>query len=113
MSTWSALPRDRTELLGARRCRAGTRGIQLAAGRAALYYCNGMREEETRFAIGTHRAQRIKAIGKSRLEEVSPGIGRHAQRALLHYFGSAKGECGGRDGRVTRTPGLNHRSPKK
>jgi excinuclease ABC subunit C len=48
-----------------------------------------MRDEAHRFAIGTHRARREKALGTSPLDEV-PGIGPNRKRALLHQFGSAK-----------------------
>ncbi|MER2520218.1 MAG: excinuclease ABC subunit UvrC [Bdellovibrionales bacterium] len=54
-----------------------------------LYYLQRLRDESHRFAIGTHRAKRTKAIGDSGLEEV-PGIGAARKRALLHHFGSAK-----------------------
>ena len=49
-----------------------------------------LRDEAHRFAIGSHRARRSKAIGRSVLDEI-PGIGRQRKRALLHHFGSAAG----------------------
>lgn len=54
-----------------------------------LYYLQRLRDESHRFAIGAHRAKRVKAIGDTGLEEV-PGIGAARKRALLHHFGSAK-----------------------
>lgn len=54
-----------------------------------LYYLQRLRDESHRFAIGTHRAKRTKAIADSGLEEV-PGIGAARKKALLHHFGSAK-----------------------
>jgi excinuclease ABC subunit C len=48
-----------------------------------------MRDEVHRFAIGTHRAKRSKAIGATPLDEV-PGVGATRKRALLAHFGSAK-----------------------
>ncbi len=54
-----------------------------------LYFLQRLRDEAHRFAIGTHRARRSKAIGRSRLDEV-PGIGAARKRALLHHFGSAR-----------------------
>jgi excinuclease ABC subunit C len=54
-----------------------------------LYFLQRMRDEAHRFAIGTHRARREKALGTSPLDEV-PGIGPNRKRALLHQFGSAK-----------------------
>jgi excinuclease ABC subunit C len=55
----------------------------------ALYYLQRLRDEAHRFAIGTHRARRAKAIGQSRLDEV-PGIGAKRKKALLHRMGSSK-----------------------
>ena len=54
-----------------------------------LYYVQRLRDEAHRFAIGSHRARRRKAIGASPLDDV-PGIGPTRKRALLQHFGSAK-----------------------
>ena len=48
-----------------------------------------MRDEAHRFAIGSHRAKRSKAIGASPLDEIA-GVGSARKRALLAHFGSAK-----------------------
>ena len=48
-----------------------------------------MRDEAHRFAIGSHRAKRSKAIGASPLDEIT-GVGGARKRALLAHFGSAK-----------------------
>ena len=42
-----------------------------------------------RFAIGTHRAKRAKAISANPLDDIA-GIGASRKRALLAHFGSAK-----------------------
>jgi excinuclease ABC subunit C len=55
-----------------------------------LYFLQRLRDEAHRFAIGTHRAKRAKAIGNSPLDEIA-GIGARRKRALLHHFGSARG----------------------
>jgi excinuclease ABC subunit C len=55
-----------------------------------LYYLQRLRDEAHRFAIGTHRARRTKAIGASPLDEIA-GIGARRKKALLHHFGSARG----------------------
>jgi excinuclease ABC subunit C len=55
-----------------------------------LYYLQRLRDEAHRFAIGTHRARRSKAIGQSPLDEIE-GIGPKRKKALLLKFGSAKG----------------------
>ena len=54
-----------------------------------LYYLQRLRDEAHRFAIGSHRGMRSKAIGQSILDEI-PGVGARRKRALLHHFGSAK-----------------------
>jgi len=67
---------------------AGREPFQLDPKDPILYYLQRLRDEAHRFAIGTHRARRIKAIGKSAIDEI-PGIGPARKRALLHHFGSA------------------------
>ncbi|MDJ0893717.1 MAG: excinuclease ABC subunit UvrC [Alphaproteobacteria bacterium] len=54
-----------------------------------LYYLQRLRDEAHRFAIGSHRARRAKALGQSLLDEI-PGVGAGRKRALLHHFGSAR-----------------------
>jgi excinuclease ABC subunit C len=54
-----------------------------------LYFVQRLRDEAHRFAIGTHRAKRSKAIGANPLDEIG-GIGPTRKRALLQHFGSAK-----------------------
>ena len=54
-----------------------------------LYFVQRLRDEAHRFAIGTHRAKRSKAIGANPLDEIA-GIGPGRKRALLKHFGSAK-----------------------
>jgi len=54
-----------------------------------LYFIQRLRDEAHRFAIGTHRAKRSKAISANPLDEI-PGIGPTRKRALLQHFGSAK-----------------------
>ena len=54
-----------------------------------LYFVQRLRDEAHRFAIGTHRAKRAKALGVNPLDEIA-GIGPTRKRALLKHFGSAK-----------------------
>ncbi|HSR82400.1 MAG TPA: excinuclease ABC subunit UvrC, partial [Hyphomicrobiaceae bacterium] len=54
-----------------------------------LYFVQRLRDEAHRFAIGTHRAKRAKAISANPLDEIA-GIGSARKRALLEHFGSAK-----------------------
>jgi len=61
----------------------------LDPGHPVLYFLQRLRDEAHRFAIGSHRARRSKAIGRSDLDSI-PGIGAKRKRALLHHFGSAR-----------------------
>jgi len=54
-----------------------------------LYYIQRLRDEAHRFAIGSHRARRKKALGASPLDEIA-GVGPGRKKALLRHFGSAK-----------------------
>jgi excinuclease ABC subunit C len=54
-----------------------------------LYFLQRLRDEAHRFAVGTHRAKRARALGANPLDEIA-GIGRVRKRALLQHFGSAK-----------------------
>ena len=65
------------------------RPTMLEAKDPVLYFVQRLRDEAHRFAIGTHRAKRSKAIGANPLDEIE-GIGPTRKRALLKHFGSAK-----------------------
>jgi excinuclease ABC subunit C len=52
-----------------------------------LYFMQRLRDEAHRFAIGSHRARRSRAIGTSPLDEIA-GVGAKRKRALLNHFGS-------------------------
>ncbi|MBI1328410.1 MAG: excinuclease ABC subunit UvrC [Alphaproteobacteria bacterium] len=54
-----------------------------------LYYLQRLRDEAHRFAIGSHRKKRSKAIGANPLDEIA-GVGAARKRALLQHFGSAR-----------------------
>jgi excinuclease ABC subunit C len=54
-----------------------------------LYFLQRLRDEAHRFAIGSHRARRSRAIGASPLDDI-PGVGAARKRALLNHFGSAR-----------------------
>ena len=53
---------------------AGRRDFMLEPRNPVLYYLQRLRDEAHRFAIGSHRARRSKAIGVNPLDEV-PGVG--------------------------------------
>ncbi len=55
-----------------------------------LFYLQKLRDEAHRFAIGSHRARRSKAVSKSPLDEIA-GVGGARKKALLLHFGSARG----------------------
>ncbi|MDO5658212.1 MAG: excinuclease ABC subunit UvrC [Paracoccus sp. (in: a-proteobacteria)] len=69
--------------------RPGTRPFALRMNDPVLYFVQRLRDEAHRWAIGTHRARRAKALTASPLDEVA-GIGAARKRALLAHFGSAK-----------------------
>ena len=58
-----------------------------------LYYLQRLRDEAHRFAIGTHRKKRAKALGANPLDEIA-GVGSARKRALLQHFGSARAVAG-------------------
>lgn len=68
---------------------SGRASFMLEARDPVLYYIQRLRDEAHRFAIGSHRARRSRAIGVNPLDEV-PGIGPLRKKALLQAFGSAK-----------------------
>lgn len=65
------------------------KAFQLKPNDPVLYYIQRLRDEAHRFAIGTHRKKRQKALGTSSLDSI-PGIGARRKKALLQHFGSAK-----------------------
>lgn len=69
--------------------RHGQRPFALRMNDPVLYFIQRLRDEAHRWAIGTHRTKRAKAISATPLDEVT-GIGAARKRALLAHFGSAK-----------------------
>jgi excinuclease ABC subunit C len=69
--------------------RVGKPVMALRHNDPVLYFIQRLRDEAHRFAIGTHRAKRSKAVGATPLDDV-PGVGAARKRALLAHFGSAK-----------------------
>jgi excinuclease ABC subunit C len=67
----------------------GKASFMLEARDPVLYYIQRLRDEAHRFAIGSHRARRSRAIGVNPLDEIA-GIGPTRKKALLQSFGSAK-----------------------
>jgi excinuclease ABC subunit C len=77
-----------------------------------LYFLQRLRDEAHRFAIGTHRARRHKAIGRSPLDEIA-GIGARRKQALLHHFGSARAVARAGLGELERVAGISKTVAKK
>jgi excinuclease ABC subunit C len=67
----------------------GKAAFRLDPKSAVLYYLQRLRDEAHRFAIGSHRKKRSKAIGANPLDEIA-GIGAGRKKALLQHFGSAR-----------------------
>lgn len=65
----------------------GREPFQLPVNDPALHYLQRLRDEVHRFAIGSHRNKRSKALTVSALDDI-PGIGSSRKKALLHHFGS-------------------------
>lgn len=59
----------------------------LPPGDGLLHYLQQLRDEAHRYAIGSHRDKRSKALSTSLLDEI-PNIGTTRKRALLQHFGS-------------------------
>jgi excinuclease ABC subunit C len=77
-----------------------------------LYFLQRLRDEAHRFAIGTHRAKRTKALGRSPLDEIT-GIGARRKQALLHHFGSARAVARAGLAELERVAGISKTVAKK
>jgi excinuclease ABC subunit C len=92
--------------------RPGQPALSLEPRDPVLYFLQRLRDEAHRFAIGTHRARRQKAIGASPLDEI-PGVGARRKRALLHHFGSARGVARAGLADLERVAGISGAVAKK
>ena len=68
---------------------AGRTPFRLPPRDPVLYFVERLRDEAHRFAIGSHRQRRARALRESGLQEI-PGIGPTRKRALLMHFGTLK-----------------------
>jgi len=86
--------------------------FQLPPRDPVLYYLQRVRDEAHRFAITTHRAGRSKTLVTSELDEIE-GVGPGRKRALLNYFGSARGvkQAGLHD--LEAAPGINRETARR
>ena len=69
--------------------RPGLPKFALKRNDPVLYFIQRLRDEAHRFAIGAHRAKRVKQIVSNPLDGIS-GIGSKRKKALLSHFGSGK-----------------------
>jgi excinuclease ABC subunit C len=77
-----------------------------------LYFLQRLRDEAHRFAIGSHRKRRAKALGANPLDEVA-GVGSSRKRALLQHFGSARAVAGASLADIEAVAGVSHTLAKK
>ncbi len=63
--------------------------IRLPERDPVLYFVQRLRDEAHRFAVGSHRGRRHKAMGESPLDDLQ-GVGPKRKKNLLHHFGSAR-----------------------
>lgn len=90
----------------------GREMFQLPENDPVLHYLQRLRDEVHRYAIGTHRAKRIKKIGTSPLDSI-PGIGARRKKALLQYFGSAQEVARAGVDALEKAEGISHATALK
>jgi excinuclease ABC subunit C len=91
---------------------AGREPFRLDLKSPVLYYLQRLRDEAHRFAIGSHRKKRSKAIGANPLDEIA-GIGAARKRALLQHFGSARAVSAASLADLESVGGVSHAMAKK
>ena len=84
----------------------GSPVIELESRNPALYFLQRLRDEAHRFAIGSHRQKRSKAITLSVLDEI-PSVGAKRKKALLHHFGGPDGVAQAGRTDLEATEGIN------
>jgi excinuclease ABC subunit C len=84
----------------------GREVFSLPSRTPALYYLQRLRDEAHRFAIGTHRARRKKAMKTNPLDGI-PGVGPARKKALLAHYGSAKGVKGASAADLAKVEGVS------
>jgi excinuclease ABC subunit C len=84
----------------------GSPVIELESRNPMLYFLQRLRDEAHRFAIGSHRQKRSKAITLSVLDEI-PSVGAKRKKALLHHFGGPVGVAQAGRTDLEATKGIN------
>jgi len=77
-----------------------------------LYFVQRLRDEAHRFAVGSHRVRRKKAIREAGLQEI-PGIGPTRKRALLRHFGTLKAVERASLADLAQVAGINEETARK
>ena len=90
----------------------GKETFQLPVDDPFLHFLQRLRDEAHRFAIGTHRQKRAKAIIKSVLDDI-PGIGGARKKKLLLHFGSAQNVSKAGITDLERVEGINRAVAQK
>ncbi|HUV32464.1 MAG TPA: excinuclease ABC subunit UvrC, partial [Devosiaceae bacterium] len=90
----------------------GRQPFMLPARDPVLYYVQRLRDEAHRFAIGSHRARRKKAIARNPLDEIE-GVGPIRKRQLLNHFGSAKAVSRAALADLVAIPGISTGTAKR
>jgi excinuclease ABC subunit C len=91
---------------------AGKEPFRLDPKSPVLYYLQRLRDEAHRFAIGSHRKKRSKAIGANPLDEIG-GVGAGRKRALLQHFGSARAVAAAGLADIEKVEGVSRTMAKK
>lgn len=90
----------------------GREPFQLPVNDPVLHYLQRVRDEVHRFAIGSHRIKRSKAIRESALDQI-PGIGVMRKRALLQHFGSSRGVESATLAELSKVEGVDTKTAEK
>jgi excinuclease ABC subunit C len=84
----------------------GRAPFQIEKGNPLLHYLERLRDEAHRFAIGSHRNKRSKALTRSALDDIG-GIGAKRKKALLMHFGSRAGVEAATLAELQKVEGIN------
>ncbi len=77
-----------------------------------IHLLQSLRDEAHRFAIGSHRMKREKALMHDRLEDIEE-IGPKRRKMLMMHFGSVRAISGASLEQLRLVPGLNEKIAKK
>lgn len=91
---------------------SGGHSFMLEPRDPVLYFVQRLRDEAHRFAIGSHRAKRSKAVAANPLDEI-PGIGPQRKRALMKHFGSAKAVSRAGLSDLSEVPGISAETARR